>query len=73
MAKAAARAPKDFRRTLVFMTFAGEEHGLLGSSHYVNHPAVPLDKTIAMVNLDMIGRASGRILVDGLANAPSID
>ena len=55
------------------MTFAGEEHGLLGSSHYVNHPSIPLDKTIAMINLDMVGRAGGRILVDGLANAPSID
>ena len=38
MAKAAAEARKDFRRSLVFMTFAGEEHGLLGSSYYVNHP-----------------------------------
>ena len=47
--------------------------GLLGSSYYVNHPSVPLDKTVAMLNLDMVGRASGRILVDGLANAPSIE
>ncbi|HKY19679.1 MAG TPA: M28 family peptidase [Vicinamibacterales bacterium] len=73
MAKAAAATRQDFRRSVVFMTFAGEEYGLLGSSHYVNHPAVPLDKTIAMINLDMVGRARGRILVDGLANAPSID
>ena len=73
MARAAAEARKDFRRSLIFMTFAGEEHGLLGSSHYVNHPTVPLDTTIAMINLDMVGRAGGRILVDGLGNAPSID
>jgi hypothetical protein len=73
MAKAAVEARQDFRRTIVFMTFAGEEHGLLGSSYYVNHPPRPLDTTIAMVNLDMVGRASGRILVDGLANAPSIE
>jgi hypothetical protein len=73
MAKAAAEARADFRRSLVFITFAGEEHGLLGSSHYVNHPPVPLNNTIAMINLDMIGRAGGRILVDGLVNAPSID
>src|SRR4030095_8133037 len=46
---------------------------LLGSSYYVNHPAVPLDRTIAMINLDMVGRASGRIMVDGLARRPSID
>jgi hypothetical protein len=73
MAKAAAEARTDFRRSLVFMAFAGEEHGLLGSSYYVNHPAMPLDKTIAMINLDMVGRASGRIMVDGLANAPEIE
>ena len=73
MAKAAAAARSDFRRSILFMTFAGEEHGLLGSSHYVNHATVPLDQTIAMINLDMIGRAQGRIFVDGLPNAPSID
>ena len=73
MARAAVEARKDFRRSVIFMTFAGEEHGLLGSSYYVNHPTSPLDKTIAMVNLDMIGRAGGRIMVDGLANAPSIE
>ena len=73
MAKAASAARADFRRSIVFITFAGEELGLLGSSYYVQHPAVPLEKTIAMINLDMVGRASGRILVDGLANAPSIE
>lgn len=73
MAKAAIEARKDFRRSLVFMTFAGEEHGLLGSSYYVNHPTTPLDKTIAMINLDMVGRAGGRIMVDGVSSAPSIE
>lgn len=73
MAKAAVEARKEFRRTVVFMTFAGEEHGLLGSSHYVNHPTQPLDKAIAMINLDMVGRAGGRIMVDGLGSAPSIE
>jgi hypothetical protein len=73
MAKAAVEARKEFRRSIVFMAFAGEEHGLLGSSYYVNHPAVALDKTIAMINLDMVGRAGGRIMVDGLANSPSVE
>jgi membrane-associated protease RseP (regulator of RpoE activity) len=44
------------RRTLVFVAFAGEELGLLGSSHYVRQPAVPLERTVAMVNFDMVGR-----------------
>jgi hypothetical protein len=43
-------------RTLVFIAFSGEEMGLLGSAHYVKHPVVPLDRTVLMVNLDMVGR-----------------
>ena len=44
------------RRSLLFIAFSGEELGLLGSEYYVNHPAIPLDKTVAMFNMDMIGR-----------------
>jgi hypothetical protein len=73
MAKAAVEARGEFKRSVVFITFAGEELGLLGSSYYTQHPLVPLNDTVAMINLDMVGRANGRILVDGLANAPSID
>jgi hypothetical protein len=44
-------------RTLVFMCYSAEERGLLGSKHYCNkEPLFPLDKTVAMVNLDMVGR-----------------
>jgi hypothetical protein len=43
-------------RTLVFVAFAGEELGLHGSRHYVESPLVPLEDTVAMVNLDMVGR-----------------
>ncbi len=43
-------------RTLVFVAFAGEEMGLLGSTHYVRHPAHPTTATALMVNLDMVGR-----------------
>jgi hypothetical protein len=43
-------------RRLVFMCFSGEEMGLLGSAYYCKHPIFPLDKTAAMVNLDMVGR-----------------
>ncbi len=43
-------------RTLVFVAFSGEEMGLLGSSHYVKNAAWPLEKSYAMINLDMIGR-----------------
>lgn len=43
-------------RGILFMTFAGEELGLLGSEAWVEHPTKPLDKAVAMVNMDMIGR-----------------
>jgi Zn-dependent M28 family amino/carboxypeptidase len=48
------------RRGIVFLTFAGEELGLLGSSYYVNHPALPLQNAVAMINMDMIGRVRDR-------------
>ena len=44
------------KRSVIFMTFSGEEWGLLGSKHYVQHPLFPLEKTVAMINLDMVGR-----------------
>jgi aminopeptidase YwaD len=53
------------KRTLVFIAFSGEEEGLLGSNYYVNHPLMPLDKTVAMINMDMIGRMKDRKLVVG--------
>jgi Zn-dependent M28 family amino/carboxypeptidase len=53
MAKRNGHGPK---RSLLFMTVTGEEKGLLGSEFYSNHPVWPLDKTIANLNIDMIGR-----------------
>jgi hypothetical protein len=54
-------------RTLVFVAFSGEEMGLLGSAHYVRHPAWPLDRTVAMLNLDMVGRLrDGNLYVAGV-------
>jgi Zn-dependent M28 family amino/carboxypeptidase len=44
------------RRPVLFMAFTGEEMGLKGSNYYVNNPLVPLEQTVAMINMDMIGR-----------------
>jgi len=44
------------RRSIVFMTFFGEEKGLLGSRYYGEHPVFPLAKTIAQINLEQVGR-----------------
>lgn len=43
-------------RRLVFIAFTGEERGLLGSKYYVRNPRFPLQSTVAMINLDMVGR-----------------
>jgi Zn-dependent M28 family amino/carboxypeptidase len=53
------------KRTIVFMAFSGEEEGLLGSNYYVNHPLRPLANTVAMINMDMIGRMKDRRLFIG--------
>jgi aminopeptidase YwaD len=53
------------RRTMVFIAFSGEEEGLIGSSYYVNHPVVPLANTVAMINMDMIGRLKDKKLIVG--------
>jgi hypothetical protein len=57
-------------RTVVFIAFSGEELGLLGSAHYVKEPIYPLDGTLAMINLDMVGRLrAGRLIVYGAKTA----
>src|SRR5690349_11662933 len=58
------------KRTIVFIAFSGEEEGLLGSSYYVNHPLLPLANTVAMINMDMIGRMKdNRLIVGGVGTA----
>ncbi|HUA18580.1 MAG TPA: M28 family peptidase [Bryobacteraceae bacterium] len=44
------------RRSIVFVTFFGEEKGLIGSRFYARHPVWPLEKTIAQLNLEQVGR-----------------
>jgi len=59
------------RRSVIFIAFGGEEEGLLGSNFYVNNPAMPLAQTVAMVNMDMIGRLKeDRLLIGGTGTAP---
>ncbi len=44
------------RRSIVFLAFFGEEKGLLGSAYYAAHPLVPLERTVADLNLEHLGR-----------------
>lgn len=56
IASALARLPQRPKRSIVFMTFFGEEEGGLGSQYYTSHPVFPLDRTLADVNLEQLGR-----------------
>jgi Zn-dependent M28 family amino/carboxypeptidase len=61
---------KSNKRTLVFIAFSGEEDGVFGSKYYVNNPVFPLDKTIAMINLDMVGRLQNeKLTIGGIGTA----
>lgn len=70
VAAAAALAEDPPARSVVFITFSGEEFGLLGSSYYVQDPLIPLDQTVAMLNLDMVGRLEDDpLIVNGTGTA----
>ncbi|HWP47635.1 MAG TPA: M20/M25/M40 family metallo-hydrolase [Candidatus Limnocylindrales bacterium] len=56
IAKALSNRKHELKRSALFIAFGAEEWGLLGSQFYVDHPVVPLDRVIAMLNLDSIGK-----------------
>lgn len=59
------RKEKKNKRTLIFIAFGAEESGLIGSKAYTANPIFPLDKTVAMINMDMIGRLKDKKLTVG--------
>ena len=62
VARRLAAMPAENRRSLVFMAFTAEEKGLLGSKHYVRNPRFPIEQTVAMLNMDMVGRLNENTL-----------
>jgi aminopeptidase YwaD len=61
---------KNNKRTIVFIAFSGEEEGLFGSKHYVINPSFPIENTVAMFNLDMVGRLKDdKLTVGGVGTA----
>ncbi|MFQ6615210.1 MAG: M28 family peptidase [Fidelibacterota bacterium] len=60
------------KRSIIFAAFGAEELGLLGSTHFVNDPPVPLENVVAMLNMDMIGRMEDSTLVVGGVGTSSI-
>jgi hypothetical protein len=61
LAEAFSRSKQKPKRSIIFMTFCGEELGLLGSRFYADHPVVPLRQTVADINLEQVGRTDGDI------------
>jgi hypothetical protein len=61
------------RRSLLFLAFSGEEMGLLGSAYYVEHPVLPLENVVAMLNMDMVGRSrDGKLEVGGVGTGAGL-
>ena len=70
IARRLAESDRRPARSVLFLAFTAEEKGLWGSSHYVRNPLLPIAQTVAMLNLDMIGRLEGRTLVvEGVGTA----
>jgi hypothetical protein len=63
IARVLALAPAAPKRSILFVSFSGEEQGLLGSRLYVGQPIIPLRKTIGMINVDHAGAGNGRLTV----------
>ena len=71
LARVLASERKQLRRSVVFVAFSGEELGLLGSAAYAKDPVVPLASTVAMLNMDMIGRLrNDSLFVGGIGTSP---
>jgi hypothetical protein len=59
------------QRDVLFITFTGEERGLVGSKYWCEHPTLPLKDIIAMINMDMIGRLDDRkLFIGGTGTSP---
>lgn len=61
-------------RRILFLAFTAEEQGLVGSEYYVRNPLIPLEQTVAMLNLDMVGRLrKDQLTVYGTGTAPQFN
>lgn len=68
----AASEPRP-KRSVLFIAFSGEERGLYGSEAYVARPILPLDKCVAMINMDMIGRCEkNKLSIGGSTRCPEL-
>jgi Zn-dependent M28 family amino/carboxypeptidase len=73
LARRLAARDQPLPRRVVFIAFSAEELGLIGSAKYVDQPVFPLEKTIAMFNMDMVGRLEEKLTVFGTGTAPTFE
>jgi Tol biopolymer transport system component len=70
LAKERAEHPEKFRRGVIFAAWSGEEIGIIGSAAFAEHPPVPLEKIVAYVNADMVGRLrENKLTVQGVGSS----
>jgi len=73
LARVFAPLKGQLQRGVLFASFAGEELGLLGSAHWVQEPTLPLDKAVAMLNMDMIGRIKDdKVYIGGIGTGSTL-
>jgi len=73
LARAFAPLKGQLQRGILFASFAGEELGLLGSAYWVQQPTLPLDKAVAMLNMDMIGRVKDdKVYIGGVGTGSTL-
>lgn len=73
VAAALGGLPSPPRRSILCIAFSGEEKGLFGSEYYARHPLLPLTTTVAMLNMDMVGRnAEDTLYLIGSSSSPDI-
>jgi hypothetical protein len=74
VARQLAARGEPLRRRVLFIAFSAEELGLIGSRRYVQDPLVPLQQTVGMLNLDMVGRLrKDRLTIYGTGTAAEWD
>ncbi len=74
LAQAFAARRQELKRSALFIAFAAEELGLLGSAHFVKSPTLPLERVVTMLNMDMIGRLNNRtLIVYGIGTSPGFE
>ncbi len=70
LSEAYQKHPEKFRRGIIFALWSGEELGLIGSTHFVNDPIIPLEKVVAYINFDMVGRLrDNKLILQGVGSS----